>query len=115
MSVMKDLAIHIEEFSCQDGRVNNLLKWIVNQHLAGKYKLDELPTEAQYCMRAWETDQEFLRHADIQAELWEEQHKVDVYNKINFAVNNGVLTHDQGLELINNPEQAERWVRDGVL
>jgi hypothetical protein len=113
--MMKELTTHIEEFSCQDGRVASLLKWIVNQHIQGKYTLTELPTEAQYCIRNWEEEQEFMRHADIQAAEWEEQHKADIHNKINWAVNNGQLTHDQGLELINNPDEAERWDRDGIL
>jgi hypothetical protein len=114
MGAMKQLSTHAEELAGDD-RISTLTKWIINQHLAGKYTIDELPAEVQFTMYVWEQEMMMERGIDEQAKVWEEGRKSDIHRAIQFAVKNGQLDYDQGMELINNPEQAEAWMEKGVL
>lgn len=111
---MSDLAVHIDEFAMQDGRLAECLSWIINQHIQGHIKYEDLPQEAKLCYGLYEQEKTLYADADAQADQWEKEHKIDIHNKINWAVKNGQLDHDQGMELINNPERAEEWAEKGV-
>jgi hypothetical protein len=115
MAHMKDLAIHIEEYSCQDGRVEELLKWIINEHLQGRVKYEDLPNDAKCCFGLYEQEQQLMQDADEQAKEWEANYKADVHNRIKFAVENGTLDYDTGLELMNDWEKADKWAMEGIL
>ena len=56
-----------------------------------------------------------MQDADEMAKIWETKAKADAHQRIQFAVENGILTHDQGVELINDEEKADKWIRDGIL
>jgi hypothetical protein len=115
MARMCDLAVHIEEYSCQDGRVEELLKWIINQHIQGRVEFSDMPKDAQFCFGMYEQEQKLMKEADEQAQLWEVEHKQRIHDNIQHAVEEGRITYDQGMELIDNPEQAEQWDREGIL
>lgn len=115
MAVMKALDMHIKEHSAEDNRVYELLRWIINQHLQGFYELDQLPNEAIVCMQLWEKEQEFMYGLEDHAKRWEEQRAAEIHRDIDHAVKNGILTYDQGMELINDPAKAEQWKEKGVL
>jgi hypothetical protein len=115
MAVMSDLTVHIREYACEDGRVENLLTWIINEHIQGRVKFKDMPKDAQCCYGLYEQETQLMQDADQQAEQWEKQHRIDVHNKIKWAVENGQLTDDQGLELINDNEKADKWVIEGIL
>lgn len=114
MGAMKQLAMHAEELAGDD-RVSTLTKWIIEQHLQGKYTVDELPSEVQFTMYVWEQERMMEQGIDEQAKVWAETRKADIHRAIQFAVKNGQLDYDQGMELIKNPEQAEQWMEKGVL
>jgi hypothetical protein len=111
---MKQLAIHADEMAGDD-RISTLTKWIINQHLAGKYTIDELPNEVQFTMRVWEEERLMEQGIDDHAKVWEETRKADIHKSITHAVETGSITHDQGLELINDPVKAEKWMTDGMI
>lgn len=115
MTVMKDLDLHIEEYSCQDRRVYELMKFIVNLHVQGKLTYQELPREAQECFGRWEQEKKLEADYDKWAKELEEQELTRIHDTINFQVKNGLLDHDTGLRLINNPEEAKAWHEKGAL
>jgi hypothetical protein len=115
VSKMNDLTVHVKEFSCEDGRVETLLNWIINEHIQGRVAFGDMPKEAQCCYGLYEQEKKLMQDADIQAAEWEEKHKADIHNKINFAVKNGQLDYDTAMELINDPDKADEWVNKGLL
>jgi hypothetical protein len=115
MSAMKQVVDHIKEYSCDDGRVEELLRWCINEHIQGRVKFKDLPLEAQLCYGEYEQEQTVMRDADQQSIEWEEMHKQATHDRINKAVNEGSLTYDQGLMLIKDEDKAEQWMTTGVI
>ena len=117
MSRMNDLVVHIDEFAMQDGRLAECLEWIINLHIQDSTAIpfNMLPKEAQLCYGLYEQEKKLIQHADEQAKQWEVEHKQNIHTNIQSAVEEGRLTYDQGMMLIDNPEEADRWDRDGMI
>jgi hypothetical protein len=115
MANMSELDIHIKEYSCEDGRVHELLNWIINEHIQGRVKFEDMPKDAQFCFGMYEQEKKLMQDADEQAKQWEVEHKQRIHDNIQHAVEEGRITYDQGMDLIDNPDEAERWDREGII